>query len=341
MRLGFAALLGAIVVAAAFALPSTATHEPIQLRVLDSRVELPSVDGSEAARARFEYSPPDFQGRASVLMCKNGLLDRAGLTSKHENDLCSNGPAGLGGTVGDATSAVAEIYQAGRYEAVQRRLTPCDVDCDPQQPPHWNASNVVAFEAVDPCRLTLGEFRFTTRTVPVMRGAPFPCFVTVKGSMGLTGEDGSALTLATSGFLTVEHRTAEFRVPSFYVSADGASAELSARLGSRLASSMAGRARTNAVTVFWVAPASVSLVHRAQATTVRVRQGRVVVINASSQFSLMSAVKSRCGSGRPTVACLSRIRYKFFTRRAILRPRVLRAGKSARFKIPPSSVRFR
>ena len=342
MRLGLGGLLGAIVVAAALALPSRASHEPIELRVLDQKVELASVQGADEAAVRFEYSPPHPDGRAGILLCRNGVIDRAGLTSKHENDLCSSGTAGLNGTVGDATSAVAQIGATGRYEAVQRRQTLCRFDCeDPPPPPHWNASNVVAFDVVDPCRLTLGTFRFTTRTEPVMRGAPFPCALAVKGSMELTGEDGSALSMASTGFLSVEYRTHEFRVPTFMIGADGASADLTARLGPRLASAMAARARTNAVTVFWMTPGTVSLVHRNRVTTVRVRQGRVVVINASSQFSLMQEVRRRCGTGRPTIACLLRIRYKFFTRRQIMRPRVLRAGQSARLKIPPSGVRYR
>ena len=175
MRLGVGVGLVAAIAAAAFALPSSASHEVISLQVSPERIELPFVGGENTSLpARFAWSPADTTGADSfVYLCWNGTWDRSQLTSdRREDQLCSSGAAGSGGSASGATTAEYFPSEPGRYEAVVRRWTPCEVDCDPPPPLHWNASNVVAFEVVDPCRLTLGALETRTRHTPMMVGAP-------------------------------------------------------------------------------------------------------------------------------------------------------------------------
>ena len=340
MRLWFGGLAVIGVVAAAFALPSAASHEQIELRIVgDSRIALPALD-DDTQPIRFDYSPPDPEARGSVSTCWNGRFDRAALTStKPEHELCSTGFPGLNGQVGNATTVRIFPSVAGRYEAVQRRFTPCEVNCDPPPPPHWNASNVVTFEVVDPCRLTLGPFELKALSPPMMLGAPIQCDLEVKGRVQLRGEDGSVLAMASSGWIAWTYRTNELRVPVLRLRASGKRADLNYRLESLLGGFMVARASTGAVHAISLAPADVSLTHRNNVTRVRVRRGKVVALGIG-HYDLAQVIVRFCGRGRPTIRCLSRIRYRFFTSKKIRRARVLSAGQTATFNRPPSAVRI-
>jgi len=287
MRLGVGGVCVAIVLAGAFALPSTASHVHIDLQALDTRIALSEVEDAESMiPMRFAWSPPDPSGSGFVLLCWNGRFDRARLTEdvRELTVLCSSSSRGLHQTTGDAASARFFPIEAGRYEAFVRQETPCEIDCFPPPPRHWNASNVVAVDVVDPCRLL-----------------PW--------------------------------------VPMLQLSAGGSNADLSVTLKSHLAQ-FATFASTGAAQVIAVSPAGVTFVHRKDVTKVRVRSGRVVALGIG-HYGMRSVDMVRfCGRKRPTIACLSRIRYRYFTmRRGLsLKAKVLRRGQSATFRRPRGSV---
>src|SRR6187431_60092 len=115
MRRWIGVLLAAGVTAGAIALPSSATHEQITLTVLNG--------------SRIELPYVDDQSQLAQARF-------------------SWSPATLPGEGED-------VLAAGHYEVYVKRFTPCEANCFPPPPPHWNASNVAEFDAVDPCRLRL------------------------------------------------------------------------------------------------------------------------------------------------------------------------------------------
>src|SRR5688572_27685194 len=317
MRLGVGVGLVAAIAAAAFALSSSASHEVITLQVSPARIELPFVGGENTSLpARFAWSPADPTGADSrVSQCWNGTWDRSQLTSdRGEGALCSSRAAGAVGGGSGTTTAEYFPNEAGRYEAVVRRSTPCEVDCDPPPLPHWNASNVVVYEVVDPCRLRLGALETRTSHTPMMVDAPVRCDVFVDGTVRLRGEDGSVLALASAGNSWTYHPT-ELRAPVFRLRSTGARADLDFNLKQHLGG-LITRASTPAAQVISVAPADVTMRHRGGVTTVRVRRGTVVALGIG-QYDFGSPLRRSeiyrfCPRGRPTIRCLARIRYRFF-----------------------------
>ena len=129
----------------------------------------------------------------------------------------------------------------------------------------------------------------------------------------------------------------------FRLRATGARADLDFNLKQHLGG-LITRASTGAAQVISVAPADVTMRHRGGVTTVRVRRGTVVALGIG-QYDFGSPLRRSeihrfCRRGRPTIRCLGRIRYRFFTTKRVQRAKILRAGQVARFKRPPSVVRI-
>lgn len=328
--LGGISVLG--ILAGAVALPSTASHEPIRLSVADSRIELPNVEGNEGVSIRFTWSPTRSYYE-SVAICWNGVLDRSQLTSNQNDDqLCSDGANGTSGQ----GSADFEVNTAGRYEAAVRRRTYCEIDCDdPPPPPHVDASNVVTVDVVDPCRLRLQSFKTIGSHLPMLVGAPVACSMYVRGAESgfhVTGEDGSAIELKASHSSILQYDELPW-IAALRLKAAGIRSDVSLSLGSRL-SQFVTFASTRAGLVVAVSPARVTLTHRGGVTKVRVRRGRVVALGLG-QYDMREADLARfCGRKRPTIGCLSKIRYRFFfmKRGRYLKAKVLGAGQAATFR---------
>lgn len=337
MRLGVGVGLVAALAAAAFALPSSAGHQEIRLQVSPARIELPRVQGdNETLPVQFTWSPSAPAGQGEVLICWNSPIDVTTL------DRCSSRNGGNGAT-GDETSAQFFANEAGRYEALARWQTWCEENCFPPPPPHWNVSNIVSFEVVDPCRLRLQAFESKGAHTPTLVGAPIGCNIFVlQGELKVAGEDGSAIgiTSSASGSITYE----DFEFPGYTalrVKAAGARADLSVGLRSRLGQFVTF-ASTGAAQVIAVSPANVDFVHRGNRTTIRVRSGSVVALGIGQYVVRRPDMVRFCGSKRPTIACLSKIRYRTFTMRRgrSLKARVLRAGQSATIPTPRGRVKL-
>jgi hypothetical protein len=205
-------MLAVLVLAGAFALASSASHEHIDLQAVATRVELSDVSSGETVPLRFTWSPPDTVfAQGEVLLCWNGRLDRARLTADVQNreQLCASGSSGLQVANHDSdSSATYDAMAAGRYEGVVRRQTPCaDPDpCYPPPPPHWNASNVVAVEVVDPCRLRLVSVTARGFHFPLEAGSPMACATLLNsGALEAAGEDGSKIALTGTGQIAVDY----------------------------------------------------------------------------------------------------------------------------------------
>jgi hypothetical protein len=93
-------------------------------------------------------------------------------------------------------------------------------------------------------------------------------------------------------------------------------------------------AHTGAVMLVSVSPASATIVHRRNVSRVRVTSGRVVALGMGWDFIPRGDLVPYCGRKRPTMTCLSRIRYRYFTmkRGTSIRAKVLRAGQKATFR---------
>jgi hypothetical protein len=293
---------------------------------------------------RFSWAPPDtlFEG-SSVLLCWNGRLDRSRLAAdvRDWNTLCSSGSSGSFNATrdeGSFASATYEALTAGRYEAVIRRLTPCEGPCDPPPPPHWNVSNVVAVEVVDPCRLRLVSMKAKGFHFPLEVGSPMSCQTLLNsGKLEAAGEDGTRFTLTGTSQLSVDYVTRNYFTdepqphPIFRIKAGGTPAGVMFSTGSRLGSLVS--ASTGGVHALAVAPASAQLAFRKGVGRIHVTRGTIVALGVGPYEAALE-IPRYCGKRKPTIACLSKMRYRFFTmpRGRSLKARVLRAGQSATFK---------
>ena len=327
-------------------------HVQIALRIVgDDRLELPFITDPENQQylARFAWGPPaDPLEGDNLFVCWNGRFDRSQLTSNRQpNEFCSSGSNGAQtGEVEGATGKVAPI-QAGRYEVFVKRYTPCQIDCYPPPPPHWNASNVVAFEAVDPCRLRLVSLRTRGFHFPVEVGSPMSCATLLdNGELQAVGEDGSRIALTGAGAISVDYVTSNPFTsrptpgPIFRLRAGGNPAALTFTTGGRLGG-LVTSASTGAVHALAVAPASVRLTFRNNVGRIHVRSGRVVALGVGPYEAALE-IERYCGRRRPTIACLSKMRYRFFTmkRGTSIKARVLRAGQSATFRRRRGVIKF-
>jgi hypothetical protein len=338
MRRWIGVLLAAGVTAGAIALPSSATHEQITLTVLNgSRIELPYVDDqSQLAQARFSWSPATLPGEGdNVPICWNGHFDRSQLASNRQpNEYCSSGSNGTMAATAEGASASEDVLAAGHYEVYVKRFTPCEANCFPPPPPHWNASNVAEFDAVDPCRLRLESFKTTGSHFPMLVGAPITCSVAVTRELRVSGEDGSSISLASPKLSSIAYNSYELPwAPMLQIGSRAASSDVKFSLKSRLGHFLA-IAHTGAVMLISVSPASATIVHRRNVSRVRVTSGRVVALGMGWDFIPRADLVRYCGRKRPTMTCLSRIRYRYFTmkRGTSLRAKVLRAGQRATFR---------
>jgi hypothetical protein len=353
MRLRGLGILVGMLAAGAFALPAGANHEQITLHAVDSRLVLSDVSTGEIVPMRFSWAPADtlFEG-SSVLLCWNGHLDRSRLLDDVRNwsELCSSGSSGVMNATRDSDSFSTATYDAiaaGRYEAVVRRRTPCEEPCYPEPPPHWNASNVVTVDVVDPCRLRLVSLTARGFHFPLQAGSPMACATLLdSGRLEAAGEDGSEIALTGAGQIAVDYVTRNnftgrpIPGPIFRLKAGGNPAALTFATGSRLGG-LVTSASTGAVHVLAVAPASVQLSFRDNVGRVHVRSGRVVALGVGPYEAALE-IERYCGRRRPTIACLSKMRYRFFTMRrgTSLQARVLRAGQSATFRRKRGVIKF-
>jgi hypothetical protein len=314
----FVASLAALAaVAAAFALPSPGQQPLLKLTVERPRYEIVNPDRPPVAW--FSVTPPPTGlERDSVRLCRNGSFDRQAVT-----ELCSGhdfDSVEIGGRSG------GNLRLAGRYEAIALRYR--------RGGPPVMQSNIVAFRAVDPCRLTVDAVRMTP-PVPALRGEPIPCSSGLgSGRARLLGADGSRLTLAAPAGLSWHYERSYFRVPALQLYGNGRTVDIDYRLGARL-----GRLATVAsisagsfhhVSVGSTGRVAVSIASRAGTTRVRVRRGSVVAFRLS-QDQLIGHLRRRCPT-RPSLRCLAAIRYRIG--RQVYAGRVLRAGGSAVFRRP-------
>lgn len=324
-------------VAASLALPSAASDEQIHLTIVGkNRVELTELGlGREntTESIRFDYSPPEPFGQGFIATCRNGRFDRATLLAEgaFARGACSSGIPGQDGASGDATTAHMFPQSVGRYEAVQTRRAGCEW-CEPPVEPHWNVSNIVTFDVVDPCRLTLVSFESRTRTPGLTAGAPMDCnLFLLEGRAELRGEDRSSIRLAASNGLTLESSSKELGGPVLRLSASGNRADVAYRLGPRLGGFVLTYGTTPAVTAISLGQSDVTLTHRNGQTTMRVRRRPVVAVRLTF-LHVLDAIKRACGNRRPTVKCLARIRYRLSPGQKIERATIVRAGQTRRFK---------
>jgi hypothetical protein len=353
MRLRGLGILVGMLVAGAIALPAGATHEQITLHAESTHLALSDVSTGEIVPMRFSWSPSDtlFEG-SSVLLCWNGRLDRPRLADdvQNWNELCSSGSSGLMGATrdeGSFTTATFDALTAGRYEAVIRRLTPCEGTCDPPPPPHWNVSNVVSVDVVDPCRLKLVSVQAQGFHFPLEVGSPMSCQTLINsGKLEGEGEDGSRFTLTGASQLSLDYITRNYSTdepvlhPIFRLRAGGTPAEVTFSTGSRLGG-LVTSVSTGAVHVLAVRPASGKLTFRKGVGHVHVTRGRVVVLGVGP-YEAAWEIPRYCGKRKPTITCLSKMRYRFFTmkRGTSIKARVLRAGQNVTFKRRRGGITF-
>ena len=350
MRLGVAGLGFGVVLVGVFALPSMANHEHIVLQAVDARMELPSVNGGDVVPMRFTWSPEDtFFERSNIHICWNGRFDRSRLLENpFPVSACSSGSAGLKFSGEDDFShAHYDTTSAGRYETFIQRETPCTENCFPPPPRHFNASNVVVVEAVDPCRLRLVSVAARGFHFPLEAGSPMECATLLdSGALEAAGEDGSKIALTGTGQIFVGYNTRNnftsrlLPNPVFRLKAGGKPAALTFMTRSRLGG-LVTSASTGAVHVLAVAPAQARLTFRNGVGRVDVQNGRVVALGVGA-YEAAWEIERYCGRRRPTIACLSRMRYRFFTMRrgTSIRARVLRAGQSAKFRRHRGVIKF-
>ena len=350
MRLGVGGFAVAIVLAGALAVPSMANHEHIVLQAVDARVELPSVNGGDVVPMRFTWSPEDtFFERSNIHICWNGRFDRSRLLENpFPVSACSSGSAGLNSASSeDFSHAHYDTISAGRYEAFIQRETPCEENCFPPPPRHFNASNVVVVEAVDPCRLRLASLRTRGFHFPLEVGSPMSCATLLAtGELEAVSEDGTRIALTAAGPISVEYVTRNPFTsrptpgPIFRLRAGGNTATVTFTTGGHLGH-LVTSASTGAVHVLAVAPASARLTFRNGVGRVRVLRGRVVALGVGPYEAALE-IERYCGRRPPTITCLSRMRYRFFTMRrgTSIRARVLRAGQSATFRRRRGVIKF-
>jgi hypothetical protein len=338
MRRWVGVFLAAGVTACALAIPSEAIHVRTLTVVGSARLELPSKEATENDAVHFAWDPPaaDIVDGDSLLVCWNGRFDRSQLVSdRAPKEICSSGQAGgQMGTVEGNSSGRYNPLAAGHYEAFVRRFTACVNDCYPPPPPDWSASNVVSFDVVDPCRLRLEGFRGKAPSyLPMVVGQPVPCSVGVSGDLRVSGEDGSVISLASSRLSSIEHNEYELPwIPILQIGARGANSDVSFSLKKRL--SQFTIAHTGSAMLIAVSPVTAKIVHRKNVSRIHVLSGRVVALGIGSDYIQRGDLVPYCGRKAPTIACLSRIRYRYFTmkRGTSLRAKVLRAGQKATFR---------
>ena len=346
MRRWIGVFLAAGVTAGAFALPVGANHEQITLQALDSQLVLPDPHQGESVAMRFTWSPADTLSEGSnIHICWNGRFDRSRLLENpFPVSACSSGSAGLlAANVDDYSHAHYDTLDAGRYEVFIQRETPCEGLCYPPPPRHFNASNVVAVEAVDPCRLRLVSLNARGVQFPLQVGSPMKCETFVKsGKLEAAGEDGSRIELIgtpQSGFGTgVDYETSNyftqerFARPIFRMKTGGKRSTLTFTTGSRLGG-LVTSASNGVVHIIAVAPARAELTYRNGVGHVHVRSGRVVALGVG-QYEAAWEIPRYCGRRQPTIACLSKMRYRYYAmkRGKSIKARVLRAGQSATFR---------
>jgi hypothetical protein len=245
------------------------------------------------------------------------------------------------------STATYDAMTAGRYEAVVRRQTPCADPCFPPPPPHWNASNVVVVEAVDPCRLRLVSVAARGFQFPLLPGAPMACATLLdSGTLEADGEDGSKIALTGTGQIAVDYNLRNnvtgrpLAGPVFRLKAGGKPASVTFTTRSRLGG-LVTSASTGAVHVLAVAPAKARLTFRNGVGRVDVQSGQVVALGVGP-YEAAWEIERYCGRRRPTIACLSKMRYRYFTmkRGTSLKARVLRAGQSATFRRHRGVIKF-
>ena len=346
MRLGVLGLFATIVLAGALAVPSLASHEQIVLQAVDSQLVLPDPHQGDVVPMRFTWSPDDtlFE-RSNIHICWNGRFDRSRLLENpFPVSACSSGSQGfIGASTDDYSHAHYDTLDAGRYEVFIQRETPCEGSCYPPPPRHFNASNVVAVEAVDPCRLRLSALSAKGVQFPLEVGSPMKCETNFRsGKLAASSEDGSRIDLdgsPESGFGTgVDYMTSNYFTgerlakPVFRLRTGGKRSTLTFRTGSRLGA-LVTSASNGVVHVLATAPASVELTYRNGVGRVHVRSGRVVALGVGQQEAAW-AIPLYCGHRQPTIACVSKMRYRYYAmkRGKSIKARVLRAGQSARFR---------
>jgi len=337
MRRWIGVLLAAGVTAGAIALPSLATHVQTLSVVGSARLELPSKDAGENDAVRFAWDPPaaDIVDGDSLLVCWNGHFDRSQLASNRgANEICSTRQAGgMSGTVESSSSGKFNPTAAGHYEAFIRRFTACVNDCYPPPPPDWSATNVVSFDVVDPCRLRLEGFTGKApEYLPMVVGQPVTCGIGVSGNLRVSGEDGSSIALESKKLSSIDYNTFELPwAPILQIGTRSATSTVNVDLKRRL--SEFAIVHTGAAMVLVVSPAKLSMIHRRNVTRIHVRSGKVVALGMGWDLIPRADLSRYCGRKHPTIACLSRIRYRYFTmkRGTSLRAKVLRAGQKATF----------
>ena len=288
MRLRGLWILVGMLVAGALALPAGANHEQIALHAADSRLVLPDVATGEPIPMRFSWAPADtlFE-RSNVLLCWNGHFDRARLADdvKNWNELCSssatNGSNVANRDQDSLTSATYDALDAGRYEAVIRRETPCEGACYPPPPPHWNVSNVVTLEVVDPCRFELESVKGKVELFPLLVGAPVPCQLQVNGELRVRGDDGTTVALKSkAAYLHYDTQYLKSS-PVLRLATRGSGSSINFQTKGALAH-LVTSASTQGGHVLAVSPASVKMSAKNGVGRIHVNSGRVVALGVGT-----------------------------------------------------------
>jgi hypothetical protein len=347
MRLCAPWVLVGVFVAGVLALPAGANHERITLHAVDSHLVLSGVATGEPIPVRFTWAPEDTLFESSnVMLCWNGHFDRARLADdvKNWDELCSssatNGSNIASHDQESFTSATYDALDAGRYEAVIRRETRCESDCYPPLPPHWNVSNVVTVEVVDPCRFELESVTGKVELFPLLVGAPVPCEAQVNGELRVRAEDGTRVALKSkAAYLRYDTQYLKSS-PVLRLATRGSGSSISFETKGALAH-LVTSASTQGGHVLAVSPASVTMTGKNGVGRIHVNRGRVVALGVGV-VEVQDHIAHYCGEKHPTIACLSKIRYRFFTmkRGTSIKARVLRAGQSATFRKRTGWVKF-
>lgn len=326
-------------VAAVLAIPLAAQQGP-NLRLEADKTLYESRYGSgngRGARAVLTVSPPKptTAGRFGdiLVVCRNERLDPAGLRGRGQG--CSGeARGGFFFQEADASGRMTgTLNLAGHYEAGIKRWW--------QTPNTYEWSNIVSFDVIDECHLTV-EVLSLTPPFQARRGAPIPCSSGEHhGRAVLRGSDGSRLSLSSSGALSWHYETSYFGIPALQLYAQAprapSRADVAYRVGSKLgrlvllASTQTGVRLGDMASVASVGVADVSLVHRSGVTTVRVRRGAAVGFRLPLD-QMIAYITRRCRA-RPTLGCLTGIRYRVGPRLDRLEAaKLIRAGQSAVFR---------
>jgi hypothetical protein len=174
---------------------------------------------------------------------------------------------------------------------------------------------------------------------PLQAQSPMSCGTLLNsGELKGKGEDGTQFTIKAGGPISLDYLTRNnftdkpLPYPVFRLRAGGKPAEVTFSTGSRLGG-MVTSASTGAVHVLAVSPASAKLTFNHGVGRVHVNRGKVVVLGVGPNEAAL-AIPWYCGKRKPTIACVSKIRYRFYTmpRGKSIKARVLHAGQSATYR---------